>query len=179
MSLGIERLISDRALDMHKEHVRDLKLRLSILEKSYPELAASECRDIMRLRSKYKREAVFLKCEIKMHELFFSSFGEGYQRSSKIKEQFGSESGFLYEILSFARDKKCDYILISLTKRERIAFNFGASELLLSDGVPLLCIDLCEHAYFLDFGFQREEYLKRVLPYLNLAAIDKFCGAKD
>ena len=42
MSLGIERLISDRALDMHKEHVRDLKLRLSILEKSYPELAASE-----------------------------------------------------------------------------------------------------------------------------------------
>lgn len=179
MSLGIERLISESALDMHKEHVRDLKLKLSILEKSYPELAASECRDIMRSRSKYKREAVFLKCEIKMHELYFSSFGEGYQRSFKIKEQFGSESEFLYEVLCGARDKRCDYILVSLTKREAVALNFGGSELLLTDGVPLFCVDLCEHAYFLDFGFQREEYLKRVLPYLNLRAIDKFCGAKD
>ena len=179
MIFGIEGLISDVSLDMHNEYVRNLKLKLSVLEKSYPEIISRDFCDITKSRFKYKDEAVFLKSEIKMHELYFSSFGEGYQRSNKIREEFGSEARFLYDLLCGARDEKCDYILISLTRRERVKVDFGSSSILLTADAPMLCIDICEHAYFRDFGFERDAYLKCFLPHLNLSLIDKFCGAKD
>ena len=35
-------------------------------------------------------------------------------------------------------------------------------------GEPIFAIDLCEHAYMLDYGFSRDEYLRRALGYLDL-----------
>ena len=36
---------------------------------------------------------------------------------------------------------------------------------------PALAIDVCEHAYFMDYGFDRERYLVSALPYLNVAEL--------
>ena len=41
--------------------------------------------------------------------------------------------------------------------------------------LPLVCIDVCEHAYFLDYGFDKERYLKSALPYLDITKLlEKF-----
>ena len=39
---------------------------------------------------------------------------------------------------------------------------------------PILAVDICEHVYFLDYGFDKERFLCRFLPYLSLSKIDQF-----
>ncbi|MCI5059361.1 MAG: superoxide dismutase [Flavobacteriales bacterium] len=33
--------------------------------------------------------------------------------------------------------------------------------------IPLLCIDMSEHAYFMDYGFEKRKYLKAILHQIN------------
>ena len=39
---------------------------------------------------------------------------------------------------------------------------------------PLVAIDLAEHAYFGDYGFCREEYIKAAILHLDLSKISDF-----
>ena len=37
----------------------------------------------------------------------------------------------------------------------------------------VLAVDLSEHAYFTDYGFDKSEYVRNLLPYLDLSILDK------
>ena len=178
MKSGISAAVSERALRIHNEHLESLKLKYSVLEKSCPELRGKTLREIMKFKTKYRAEAINLKSDIMLHELYFSSFGEAYQRSDCVRKSFGSEANFLYELFEFCKSQNNGYALIYLN-RGKIAFTGGSCEQLCVMKNQHLCVDLCEHAYFLDYGFEREEYLKNLLPYLDISRIDKFYNTKD
>ena len=38
-------------------------------------------------------------------------------------------------------------------------------------GEPRLAIDLCEHAYFIEYGFDKERYLEDLLRHLDLSRL--------
>ena len=38
-------------------------------------------------------------------------------------------------------------------------------------GTPTLAIDVCEHVYFMDYGFDKERYLVSSLPYLDISKL--------
>jgi superoxide dismutase len=38
--------------------------------------------------------------------------------------------------------------------------------------VPRLAVDISEHAYFLDYRFEREKYLRSAIANLNLSLLD-------
>ena len=159
--------LSDRSLKLHKEYLEKLKLQYSILEKSFPSIVGKSISDIQRMKLRDKDEIISLRCNVKCHELFFDSFGAGNQASKLVKDCFGSEAGFLYEIYAAAKNVDNGFAFITV-RHGRPEVLFGTYTALMKLSRPLLVLDLCEHAYFLDYGFDKDEYTRRMLPYLNL-----------
>lgn len=163
----ISDFLSDRSIKLHKEYLEKLKLQYSILEKSFPSIVGKNISDIQRMKLRDKDEIISLRCNAKCHELFFNSFGKENQTSMRIRESYGSEAGFLYEIYAEAKNVESGFAFITV-RRGRPEVLFGGYTMLMKLCEPLLVLDLCEHAYFLDYGFDKEEYVRSMLPYLNL-----------
>ena len=159
--------LSERAIALHEDYLEKLKLRYSILEKSVPSIVGKEISEVQKMRVPYKDEIMSLKCNIICHEIFFSSFGRAHQSSKCIRGAFGSESGFLYEIYETVKETENSFAFIN-TKRGVPQISLGMPMDILRLSNVVLAIDLYEHTYFLDYGFDKCEYVRRMLAYLNL-----------
>ena len=163
--------LSSRALKMHKEYLKDIKLKINVFLKSYPLAVGQDIKKIKSLRIlPSERETLFrLRCEEYLHELYFSSFRACGERSEKIAREYGSEASFLYRLMRES-DGRYGYIIIYTDKSKPKYYRGNEFNILLKID-PLLVVDLCEHAYFLDYGFDREKYLRYALNSLNLSKI--------
>lgn len=159
--------LSERSLSLHKEYLEKLKLQYSILEKSVPLIVGKELSDIQKMRVPYKEEILSVKCNIICHELFFDSFGAGNQSSKCIRDAFGSEAGFLYKIYESTKNAECCFAFITVMRGVPRLY-LGSPNMILRLPNIVLVLDLYEHTYFLDYGFDKEEYVRHMLPYLNL-----------
>ncbi len=162
----------------HKEFLKNLKLKYSVLEKSYPSVAGLSFNEIRtaHLASDAKAECLELRSKIILHELYFDSFSEEIFSSAAVRSFFGSEANFLYEIENEI-SKSADYgfLLVYVERKRRLNFTVGANLTdVLLNAEPLLALDLYEHAYFGDFGFDRKRYVKTSLSHLNLSKINDF-----
>ena len=180
MYCSINHFLSDEAIALHKEYLRHLKLRYSVLEKSIPEIVGKDIRSMYKMRlGKEKDEILGLKREIQYHEVFFESFGAGYQTSDAVKKKYVTEASFLYEVYLSGSGRDVSFIIIYV-KNGEIKIDAVYTPMQIPPQIePILVIDCCEHAYFLDFGFNKDAYLKSLMPYLNLSLIDKFLSYKD
>ena len=165
------RFISDTNRAYHEEYLRNQRLRLSIFEKSYPQIVGKDYKALtgIRLPKGEREELLKIKKDILSHEVFFSSFGVSNEKCEAVKKQYGSEASFLY--LLFCECNKCDgnflYVYTDRTGGVRYTVDGGA----FVDFSPVLAVDLCEHAYFYDYGFDRSKYLKAALSEINLLKI--------
>ncbi len=169
-----ELFVSRESKSKHLEYLRSLNLKYSIFEKSYPEISEKSFREIkrMRIRREEIEELIMLKAEISAHELFFSSFGKMYQRCTRIKKQYGSEANFLYELRMSADKAKSGFLLI-YENDGKIQYYSGENyHGIIITAAPKLAIDLCEHAYFIDYGFERDRYVNSALKYLNISSFE-------
>ena len=166
--------VSEANKSIHKEYLRQLKLSLSIFEKSYPWIRGKNIKEIARgrLKSDERDELIRLKGEILAHEIYFSSFGQSTGAPS-IRKEYGSEASFLYQL--FCEAIKCrdgGFLLVYLDKRGTINLYAGEDYYKIFDEyVPCLAIDLCEHAFFYDYLFEREKYIKSAISRLDLSKI--------
>jgi superoxide dismutase len=161
--------LSEENIALHKDYCRTEKHRWSILEKSIPALKGKGLSEIytMHLSRDVKSEALKLLKEINLHELYFASFvKKGEKRNpknEKIRSQFGSIDNFLFEAYMYARELSCGFFLVFEEKKK---IKFGESSVYKLPNV-ILALDLCEHAYFLDYRFNRDKYIKSALAYFN------------
>ena len=163
--------LSERSIRLHREYLKDIKLKISVFEKSYPILSGVNIEDIPRVKIlPFERELFFrLKCEELLHEVYFSSFDMCRKRCDKISREYGSEANFLYNIIRES-EGKTGYIVIYLDG-DKPRYYIGNDYRALLKIKPILVVDLMEHSYFLDYAFDREKYLKNALNSLNLAKI--------
>ncbi len=167
----MNRFLSEESIALHREYIRLKRLKYSIIESSVPALRGADIRDIYRMKISLcdRRDALDLLSQIRLHELFFSSFSDRiYPRSPLIASAYGSEADFLNLIYKRAVDLPYGFVLIYLlggrVEVREIADFTGAFR----SHVPALAIDVCEHVYFTDYGFDKERYLSLALPYLDL-----------
>ena len=172
------RFVSEKALSLHKDYIETERNKVSFYEKTYPDLAGKRIREILRLKCSDKMTVASTMLNIKCHELYFSSFGGQYQGSECIRAGYGSEASFLYELYKYAMAAESKFIFIG-SEKGRVGIRSGDEWELLNFKNEPLVIDLCEHSYFLDYGFDKGEYLKRLLPFLNLSKLDKKICCKD
>ena len=161
--------LSEENLNLHKEYYRNLKHKWSILEKSIPVFKAKDLSELYMVHASKdaKNEAICLKREIYLHETYFSSFIKSEEKrnpqNAKIKSQFGSINNFLFEAYMYARKLEGGFFII-FEEKKRLKF---ASDSLYKLPHAICALDLCEHAYFLDYRFEKDEYIKSALAYLN------------
>lgn len=172
---GMNMFLSTDNIKRHYEQLKTMKLRFSILEKSLPQLEGREMGEIMRMKidKELKNEALSLLWNIKSHELFFLSFTDIQSGSKRILKRFSSKEKFLYDLLMASFEKEYGFLYIFLNKKDEIVYHFANS----FDGafvkyVPILALDLYEHTYFSDYGFDKRRFLTNALAHLNLSSLD-------
>ena len=167
-------IFSDVQIGIHREYLEKLRLKFSILKKSRIGINSDNIREIARrkLESSLKREALELLAEISAHELFFSSFGKIRQpESALIKKYYPSSAAFLNYLCRLGEDRKYGFLGVELRGGKPVGYTSENSLDAVLRHKPVLLIDMYEHAYFLDYGFDRERYLISCLSYLSLDLI--------
>ena len=166
--------LSEENIASHREYVRVKKLKYSIIESYLPQLSGKGMWDIYRMKigADDKRDAINLLSEITFHDVFFTSFSSSYYpRSLAIERLYGSEANFLNLIYRRCMSQAYGFVLL-YKHRERITVESVLEySKILNLNTPTLALDVCEHAYFMDYGFDKERYLASMLPYLNLSKL--------
>ncbi len=168
--MSIFSFLSEENVNKHKEYLNNLKLQYSILEKSYKDICRKNIKEISKMKCgrELKNQILCKKAEIKLHEIYFNSFGEPYQNSSEISKVYNSPAEFIYVLCQTAIKTNSGFLVI-YERRGEVGIYSGDDYVgILINSKPLLAIDLCEHAYFYDYGFDREEYIKNAASRLDL-----------
>ena len=175
MSDVMRLFLSENSIRGHKEYLAELKLKYSVLVKSEPRLSDLSLDKIHKqnLKNDIKIEAVTLLSEIKAHEIYFSSFCECVGKNEKIKKKYTSADSLRYEIFSCARRAHTGFLFVFL-ERGGVRIEARDKPPYFSIRTPTLALDLCEHSYFLDYGFRRDEYLRQAMGYLDLSKIEEY-----
>ena len=166
--------LSEENILLHREYLKNKRLKYSILEDSAPSLKGADVRDVLRMRlNQYdRRDAISLLPEIKLHELFFSSFSSArFSHSDLVCDGWGNEAAFLNEIFIVGMSLICGFVCIYFSGARITVRGFVNCLDVFKFGEPLLALDVFEHAYFMDYGFDKERYLISALPYLDITKI--------
>jgi len=167
--------LSEENIQIHKESVQHKKHLLSIIEKSIEGIKSKNIRDIIKqkMSRKDKEDTLILLSDIRLHELFFSSFSDNsYSPSEPLRSMYGSEAAFLNELFSACMREDMGFVCVYYNGR-KVTLSASQKELyrLFLESDPIFAVDVSEHAYFLDYGFDKERYLRSALPYLDLSRI--------
>lgn len=167
--------LSEESIKRHLDHLRDYRLRLSILEKSLPELRGKRMSQIIRsgLSRDIKEEALGLHWYIHAHECFFNSFSEAPKRSDLINKYFSSRERFVYDLYLEAIKREYGFLFVYLDRGVPKTVFATVDDRAFMKFSPVLAIDLYEHTYFSDYGFSKDRFLRSALMYLNTAMIDE------
>ena len=160
--------LSERNITLHNDYIKNCRLRLSILEKSGYLIGNKTYTELCNMRRcDAKDEILWLAGEIYRHELYFDSFGMGGEVCDCLKARYGSSAGFLYEVEKAAMRENDGFILIYFDGKSAV-IGHSSRELHRRYGEPMLAIDLAEHAYFLDYGFDKESYVRAAVSRLKI-----------
>ena len=163
--------LSEESVALHKEYLRQKRLKYSILESCIPRLHGASVSDLFKLKldKRDRADALELLPEIVLHDLYFSSFSEEkYPASPLVRELYGSEASFLSELYGLAKNRQFGFLAVYGASNAKVVTDYADA---LRYHTPTLAVDLCEHAYFTDYGFDGERYLVAALSYLDLTKL--------
>ena len=163
--------LSEENILRHMDYLNTLKLKLSVIEKSFPEMQGLDISQISRtnLPADAKSDAAELMWRIKSHTCFFDSFVEENSINKNKKKLGISVEKIIYDVYSLAMEKEYGFIYMFVDKKSRPRLRFTHE----NDGafvkyMPLISIDLYEHTYFSDYGFKKDKFLRNALIHLDL-----------
>lgn len=172
---ALKGFLSEENIKRHFEYLRNLRLKLSIHEKSEPSLIGKSISEVSRmpLMADHREEVLRLKWRIKAHECFFGSFSLSPRSSELVNNHFCSRERFVYEIFLEAMKTEHGFLFVYLDKkRPRIVTeSTGGGAFIKYE--PILAVDLYEHTYFNDYGFRKDRYIRNALMYLDTEKLNR------
>ena len=115
-----------------------------------------------------------------LHELYFASLGGDGRAvpqpmADALTRDFGSVKAWRQQFMALASGlpSGAGWVLLTWLPRERRLFNVACGEGTpgLAGGVPILAIDLYEHAYHIDFGANVEAYIAAFMRNIDWIAV--------
>ncbi len=116
-----------------------------------------------------------------LHETYFGNLGGGGKASGDVAKAFGTQFGSaarweeLFRATAMSLGGGSGWVVVAvspLTNDLRIVGSGGHAPALAA-GVPLLVLDMFEHAYALDYGAAHAKYVDAFFANLDWAAVDK------
>ena len=174
MKDGMLSFLSEESVNRHKEYMRIQKNRYSVMEKGTPKIKDKSLYEIFRMNldRREKESFISLKGEILAHDLYFNSFAESYRASGAVRQGHKSESSFLYRLYEEAKEADGGFLIIYKDNGQINTYAGRDYCKIFIKREPVLAVDICEHAYFCDYGFEKNEYLARALSVLDLSKLN-------
>jgi Fe-Mn family superoxide dismutase len=127
-----------------------------------------------------KREELIALNSTLLHELYFASLGgEGkptHPMAEALAADFGSVDRWRDEFLAMARalGGGSGWVVLVYVPRDRRLINQYASDhsQSIASGVPILAIDMYEHAYHIDFGANAKAYIDAFMRNVDWSAVE-------
>lgn len=134
-----------------------------------------------------KLEEGFCINAIKLHELFFENIHKLNQGSATpisnevvkmIEEDFGSYEYWRKEFFACAMSAR-GWVVLAYDWKDNKLHNYIMdmhNQGMIADIVPLLVLDMYEHAYFIDFGTNKKDYIELFLAHINWNIVEERTG---
>ena len=118
-----------------------------------------------------KREELIALNSTLLHELYFASLGGEGQPTRGMSEILARDFGSLerwraeFRAMGYALGGGSGWVLLTYVPRDRRLINQYASEhsQAIASGIPILALDMYEHAYHMDFGANAKAYVDTFL----------------
>ena len=127
-----------------------------------------------------KREELVALNSTLLHELYFASLGPGDGKPTELLAQafsrdFGSVDRWREEFVAMGKALAggSGWVLLVYVPRDRRLINQYAGEhsQTLAGGIPILALDMYEHAYHIDFGANATAYVDTFMRNIDWAAV--------
>src|SRR6476661_5117208 len=127
-----------------------------------------------------KREELVALNSTLLHELYFASMGGDGQPTKKMSEILAREFGSLerwraeFRAMGYALGGGSGWVLLTYVPRDGRLVNQYAAEHTQSvaSGVPILALDMYEHAYHIDFGANAKAYVDAFMRNIDWQALE-------
>ena len=127
-----------------------------------------------------KREELVALNSTLLHELYFASLGGEGKPTTTIAEalaaQFGSFDRWRtqFRSMGYALGGGSGWVVLTYVPRDRLLLNQYAAEHSQAavSGVPILALDMYEHAYHMDFGANAKAYVDTFLRNVDWAGVE-------
>jgi Fe-Mn family superoxide dismutase len=122
-----------------------------------------------------KREELIAWNSTILHELYFGGFGIPNRPSAKlaaeIEHSFGSYDRWTSEFVGMGKalGGGSGWVLLTWSPRDRRLVNTWAADhtMTLAGGIPLLALDMYEHAYAIDYGAKAAGYVDAFMKVID------------
>jgi Fe-Mn family superoxide dismutase len=139
--------------------------RLNLIDEQLAELDYAKAAGF--LINGLKREQLIAMNSMILHELFFDGLGDksepGTTLQGALAKYFGSFERWRSEFIAMGKalGGSSGWVLLSWSPRDRKLVNQWASDHChtLTDGTPILALDMYEHSYHMDFGAKAANYV--------------------
>ncbi|HEY6822062.1 MAG TPA: Fe-Mn family superoxide dismutase [Burkholderiales bacterium] len=130
-----------------------------------------------------KREELVALNSTLLHELFFASLGGDGQPTKGMSEALARDFGSLdrwraeFRAMGYALGGGSGWVVLTYVPRDGRLINQYASEhsQAIASGVPILALDMYEHAYHIDFGANAKAYVDTFFRNIDWPALEQRC----
>ena len=127
-----------------------------------------------------KREEMVALNSTLLHELYFASLGGDGQPTKGMAQALADHFGSLdrwraeFRAMGYALGGGSGWVLLTYVPRDGRLINQYASEhsQAVASGVPILALDMYEHAYHMDFGANVRAYVDTFMRNLDWPALE-------
>ena len=119
---------------------------------------------------------------MRLHELYFanlskdsSSFNEGGKLANKINLEFGSFENWKKDFIATGSSRGIGWAILAYDQTGDRLFNIWVNEHdagHLVGATPLLVMDVFEHAFILDYGMKRADYINAFMTAVDWSAVE-------
>ena len=171
--------MTPRVIESHYEinyggAVNRLNAITAELEALDPAIARPEV--VHRLK---RDQFIALNCTL-LHELYFASLGGDGRKvpnvvADALARDFGSVDRWRHEFVALASalDSGSGWVLLTYVPRDGRLVNHAAADdgQVISGGIPVLALDMYEHAYHIDFGANAAAYIATFMRNIEWSAV--------
>jgi len=130
-----------------------------------------------------KREELVALNSTLLHELYFASLGGDGQPTQAMSQALADDFGSLdrwraeFKAMGYALGGGSGWVLLTYVPRDGRLINQYASEhsQAVASGVPILALDMYEHAYHMDFGANARAYVDTFMRNIDWPALELRC----
>ncbi len=171
--------ITLKAVEEHQKLYEGYVKKTNEIQKKINEADKSDANAVYSFIGELKREETFAVNGMKLHEAYFPLLGGDGEPKGKILEMIENDFGS-YDVW------KEDFIATGMSARgwAILAYDFKDGRLnnygmdsqnvgAVWGAVPIIAMDMYEHAFFMDYGTNKKAYIESFFKTLNWDAVNK------